>query len=176
MSEHLENQEIKNLKEIIYPYIIHWKFFIISIILCLSIYVIYINYTKKLYKINTTLIINDEKENGLAGQISSFENLGLDFGGSSSSIDNELNLLSSRNLISKVVKNLNLNITYYNLQSTRKDELYENLPIKINFLDKQCTINNKIASITIKAKITSTLTFVPYIKFLILLLFSFILG
>ena len=155
MSEHLENQEIKNLKEIIYPYIIHWKFFIISIILCLSIYVIYINYTKKLYKINTTLIINDEKENGLAGQISSFENLGLDFGGSSSSIDNELNLLSSRNLISKVVKNLNLNITYYNLQSTRKDELYENLPIKINFLDKQCTINNKIASITIK-KINSS--------------------
>lgn len=155
MSDNINNQENMNIKEIFYSYIIHWKYFILSIVLCFSIYILYIKHTKNLFKINTTLIINDEKENGIAGQISSFENLGLDFGGSSSSIENEINLFHSRSLISKVVKKLNLNITYYDLNSNRRDELYDNLPIKITLLDKDFYTNNKHSSIVIK-KINSS--------------------
>ncbi|MBP6754818.1 MAG: polysaccharide biosynthesis tyrosine autokinase [Bacteroidia bacterium] len=154
MSENINNKE-NNFKEVIYPYLINWKYFVLSILVFLSIYILYIKYTKNFYKINTSIIINDEKKNGITNQIESFESLGLNFGGSSSSIENEINLLHSRNLISKVTKELKLNITYYNLNSTRKDELYENLPIKINLLDKEFITNNKNASITIK-KISSS--------------------
>jgi len=121
-----------DIRGIIDKYLYHWKWILLGIILSLGIAFWYLRYTSNEYQASTSIII-DNQENGGASELAAFQDLGA-FGGSQNPLENEIGILKSLTLMEKVVKNLQLNVTYYDASKKANGELYRrDFPLKINF-------------------------------------------
>lgn len=151
---HLEEQEI-NIREELDKYLRYWPWFLISLFFSLTFAVIFLRSSTPRYKTVASVIIkNDENKGGaLSADLAAFENLGLMGGMSTNSIENEIGLLQSRRLMVNTVDALNLNISYYDALSFKKDELYLSSP----YLIKVININ---LSLLKKAKLASENQFI----------------
>ena len=126
-----EEKDNFNLIEIISPYLRNWKVYIISVTLSIIAAVIYLKHATPIYQVSTSLMLKDEKKGGGGiGALSEFEDLAL-FGGGSSNVDNELEILKSRNLINKVIERLKINTSYWQIDGFRKIAFYKNTPFVI---------------------------------------------
>jgi capsular exopolysaccharide synthesis family protein len=105
-----------------------WYWFALSIILCLMLAAVNIYKTPKVYRKQATIQIKESKSNS---QSSAFADLAGISGLSVSNVDNEIVVLGSRFLMEDVVKQLGLNITYYDKQFMRNIELYDDTPFRI---------------------------------------------
>lgn len=99
-----------------------WPWFLISIIVALSIGQLYLRYTTPMYATTTEIILNDTKKSGVDNSILE----GLGFNSGKFIMDNELRVLKSRTIMTKVVKELGLNIRYLVSGRLKTTELYGN--------------------------------------------------
>jgi tyrosine-protein kinase Etk/Wzc len=120
-----------NLREVLYKYIRHWRWFLFSLIFFTGLGYMYIKLSEPLYKIETDLLIKDNKGT-LDGQNDLLKN--LDLFSSDKIIDNEVQILKSNSILEKVIRGLNLQTSYYSTKGVRKHEAYENLPYKFELL------------------------------------------
>lgn len=98
-----EQEEQVDYKALFFKYLIHWKWFVASIVVCLIGGWIYLHYTTPVYSITGSVIIKDNKKNSSAGTgLGDLEDLG--FYSSTSNFDNEVEVLHSRTLLKKVVE------------------------------------------------------------------------
>src|SRR5690554_532657 len=125
-----EKESTINLKEEILKYLIHWRWFVISVFLALICAVIYIRFTPKSYNIATKILIKDEKSNDLANQLSAFSEMSI-LGGGKNNIENEIEILKSRTLIHNTLDSLNLNIKYIDNTGIVAVDLYKKSPIEV---------------------------------------------
>lgn len=110
-----------------------WYWFIISILISVSIAGIYLYRTPKVFRQNATIMVKDRSAMGgaVSGAASAFSDMvGLNMI-SSSNTDNEMMILQSRSLMESVVVKMNFYITYYKENKFRWTELYEYLPFRI---------------------------------------------
>ncbi len=128
MTEDKENPI--NLKEEIFKYLSHWRWFILSTVLALICAVLYLKYTPKSYNVATKILIKDEKSNDLANQLSAFSEMSI-LGNGKNNIENEIEILKSRTLIYNTLDSLNLNIQYVDNSEIVAKDLYHKSPIKI---------------------------------------------
>lgn len=125
-----------NIREEVEKYIIHWRWFLASVFVALLLAVAYLKVTQKTYKINTTIIVKDEKRGGgIASEMAAFADLGMLSGGKSN-VENETQVLKSRNLTERVVRRLQLNIDYIYKGKLVTKQLYDDSPISFNFVDR----------------------------------------
>jgi len=150
MSEN-SSEENENIKIIFLKYLSYWKYILLSLALCLSFAVIYLKFTQQSFKTTASLIVKDGSKNEISDQLSAFEGLGLNLGNSSSSVENEIQLLKSRSLISKVVQVLKLNVNYYDLNTVNNKEIFSEKPINITFLNGDSTAYQKTGLFEIKS-------------------------
>lgn len=116
-------------KEII-KYLKYWPWFIIGIIIFLSLGIIYLRYTTPVYSAKATIILNSE-EKGSGPAI--YTEMGA-FSGVGEDLINELGIMQSRTLMKDVVKSLNLHIQYFKDGKFRTVEIYEDLPFSLQVL------------------------------------------
>ncbi|RNL81640.1 polysaccharide biosynthesis tyrosine autokinase [Sinomicrobium pectinilyticum] len=121
-----------NLRDQLEAYLIHWKWFVISVVVCVALAFIYLRYATPQYNVSATIMIKDDKKGGITSELSAFQDIGL-FGNVTNSVDNEIEVLKSRTLMENVVKKLGLNIAYYTKGNIRTSEAYKNAPVRINF-------------------------------------------
>jgi len=125
-----------NLREEIEKYIFHWKWFVLGVVFALVGAYLYLRYTPNQYEVATTILIDDKDNGGIASELSAFEDLGL-MGNTKNSIDNEIELLKSRSLMGRVVKELEYNVSFYRQGRVINSEmLKEYAPIHLNFFKK----------------------------------------
>ena len=124
-----------NIKEQIDLYLIHWKWFVLAIVACLTVALLFLRYATPVYKISATILIKDDKKGGLANEFSAFSDLGF-MSGVKSNVDNEIEVLKSRTATFNTVKELGYNIRYFNKGNVKTSEVYKNSPIHVSFLDK----------------------------------------
>lgn len=144
MEEKFDNSENVNvnIREELEKYIIHWRWFVVSVLFTLILAFIYLRYTEKTYKVNTTIIVKDEKRGGgISTELSAFADLGMLSGGKSN-IENETQILSSRTLAERTVRRLQLNISYINEGRLINSELYNNSPVDFNFIERVFDFDN----------------------------------
>ena len=152
MSENSSKEkENENIKIILFKYLSYWKYILLSLVLSFSFAVIYLKFTQQSFKTTASLIVKDGSKNEISDQLSAFEGLGLNLGNSSSSVENEIQLLKSRSLISKVVQVLKLNVNYFDLNTVNNKELFSEKPINITFLNGDSTAYQKSGVIEIKS-------------------------
>ncbi len=116
--------------ETLLKYLKVWYVFALAIILCVGGAYLYITNATQLYKVSSTLLIqNDFKGDGLL-KGTAFSDLDMFHG--ARTVDNEMEVLRSRDLIYKTLKDLSLE-TRYAIDGTFNDkELYgKTLPIQV---------------------------------------------
>ena len=127
-----------NIQELLFRYLIHWPWFVISIIICIACAWGYLRLTTPIYNISATVLIKDEKKGGGASMSSDLEKMGLEgFVSSSSNVDNEIEVLRSKSLAREVVNNLGLFVTYMDEDEFPSKELYHTSPVLVSLTHQE---------------------------------------
>ncbi|SFW65218.1 capsular exopolysaccharide family [Sinomicrobium oceani] len=139
-----------NLRDQLDAYLVHWKWFVISVVLCVALAFVYLRYATPQYSVSATIMIKDDKKGGMMNsELSAFQDIGL-FGNMTNSIDNEMEVLRSRTLMENVVKKLGLNVVYYTKGSIRTSEAYKSTPVSVNFSLPDSVLHKADTSFTVK--------------------------
>ena len=72
-----QSEEQINIQEILFRYLIHWPWFVASVIVCVALAWGYLRLTTPIYNISATVLIKDEKKGGGANMSSELEKMGL---------------------------------------------------------------------------------------------------
>ena len=104
--------------------ILNWKWFILSLIVCLGMGYLYLRYARPQYQATAKLLIKDDDQNKSRGMgnsmIQNAANLG--FISNSNGIDNEIEILSAQDLATQAVIDMKCYVNYYH-KGTFKDQL-----------------------------------------------------
>ena len=130
-NEHSRNDI--NIKDQIFIYLKYWKWFLLSIVICLIATSIYLRYYVVQYGVSASILIKDEKKGGTS-ELSVFSDLNI-FSGRSN-VDNEIGIIKSRTLSQNTVKELDLDISYFSEGRVVYREIYSDTPIKVVFVKK----------------------------------------
>ena len=133
-----QQEEQVNVQEILFHYLIHWPWFVVSVIICVAIAWGYLRLATPIYNISATVLIKDEKKGGGASMSSELERMGLDgFVSSSNNVDNEIEVLRSKSLAMEVVNRLGLFVTYMDGDEFPKKELYRTSPVLVSLTPQE---------------------------------------
>ncbi|MDC3154334.1 polysaccharide biosynthesis tyrosine autokinase [Bacteroidota bacterium] len=97
------SEESFDLKKEFLKYLYFWKFFLVTTIFALAIGFLYLRYTNEVYISTSKIKIKDKKESSL--KLPTAADL---FSNSKINLENEIEVIKSKPIISEVVKNLNL--------------------------------------------------------------------
>ena len=125
-----------NFQTIYAALVLNWQWFLLSLIICFCLALIYLRYAEPVYEVSARMLIKDEnrKKNSANQMLAGVEDLG--FLSNSTGIDNEIEVLKSRVLLRDVVKDLKL-YTEYRTEGRVVDAInYQTQPFNID-LDPQ---------------------------------------
>ena len=120
-------------KEIVYKYIVFLPLFIVSISIALTVAYINIRYKVPIFSSSISLLIKDDKSSRGGGEDLILENLTTYK--KKTNLANEIEMIKSNSMISRVVRILNLNWSYYNEGNIKRVELYGNTSIHANWVE-----------------------------------------
>jgi capsular exopolysaccharide synthesis family protein len=122
----------KNLiKQLWFKYIPYWPLFFIFSVLAIAGAWFFLKYTTPLYQSTASILIKDEKK----GQDDSKMEESLNQLSSKKIVENEIEVLKSRELMTEVVKNLHLYAPVYQSRKLRPVSAYATSPIIIESID-----------------------------------------
>jgi tyrosine-protein kinase Etk/Wzc len=122
-----------NLKEQLDHYLVHWRWFLACGVLGLLLAFLYLRYTTPIYQAVTTIMVKDEKKGGMLSELSAFSDLGLG-SGMANNVDNEVEILKSRTLVTAAVQQRHLNIDLALKGKVVDRKIYGETPIQVHFL------------------------------------------
>lgn len=147
--EFQEKEEKIDLRKTIAKYLYKWPWFVASVMVCVISAYIYLRYSVPKYQTKTTLKF-DKKQNDLTSALSDLDNLGIGLG-NSDELKSEAAVVTSRPILMHVVRNLNLNVEYFNIGEIKDSQLFSKLPISakiLNFNDSFVSSEYRITKIT----------------------------
>ncbi|KAB6269786.1 polysaccharide biosynthesis tyrosine autokinase, partial [Bacteroides xylanisolvens] len=122
-------------------YLIHWPWFVGTVVVFLLGAWLYLRMATPVYNISATVLIKDDKKGGGAGMASELENLGLDgLISSSQNIDNEIEVLRSKTIAKEVVIDLNLYISYKDEDEFPAKDMYKTSPVQVNLIPQEAEL------------------------------------
>lgn len=124
--------ESVSIREMLEKYSIYLKWFILSVVIFLILAFLKVYYETPQYNISASILIKDKDNGDSFADLSDFADMGL-FGNSKNSLENEIEILKSRRLITKVVEELKLNISYFIEDSPIDREMFPNFPVVLHF-------------------------------------------
>lgn len=129
-----EEQSSLNFQTIYTAFILNWKWFILSILICIGIGFLYLRYTTPVYNTMTKLLIKEDNtrrsSRGGLQALESMSNLGII--SNSYGVENEQEILTSTAIAEQSVRDLKLYVTYYMKGRVKKRMLYKDQPINID--------------------------------------------
>ena len=144
-----------HLKEQFDNYLKYWGWFVFSIAICLFLSFLYLRYTQPQYKASATIVVKDERKGNMQSELSAFSDLGL-MTGVKNNVDNEIEIIKSRNIIQTAVKKLNFNISYFTEGRVKTIEVYKDNPIDVSFFDTDDSFYEKYQSYIVNSKSSNT--------------------
>ena len=131
-------EEEVNIQELLFRYLIHWPWFVASVLFCVVCAFAYLKVATPVYNVSATVLIKDEDKGGGATMASELEKMGL--GGmmnTKSNVDNEVEVLKSKSLALEVVEQLNLYVSYRNEDSWLSKEMYRTSPVLVSLTPQE---------------------------------------
>ena len=137
-----ENNDF-DIKKIIGQVINYWYLFAIGIVVCFGLAFFYARYATPSYKINGKITIDDQSNQGLGGKGSSSGSFDFsDILDIPSNAYNEIDILTTRSLMTKVVNELQLNVTIYRKGDIKYEELYDEAPFNIQYISDKDSVKD----------------------------------
>ena len=131
-----EDHDKINLKEEFYKYIYYWRWFVLALCISFCGAYYYIKKAAPQYNAAAFIMIKDNLKSGISEELQAVSDLGIVGNRSTNNPDNEIFIIKSRKIVSRVVDSLELNISYFEEQEAKTVETYKNSAIKITFLDE----------------------------------------
>ena len=140
MNNNIQEEEI-HINELIRPYLKRWKWFVLGGIFALFIAYLFLKTQNPVYEVVSTVLIKDSKKS-MGGQ--DFEML-RDLSGlgkmSSDGVDNEIEILKSKKLMTTVIKDLGLETDIYVPGFFKDTEVYgKTSPITVKIITEKETL------------------------------------
>lgn len=143
MNELSNNQELQNTTEeqssfnfqtIYTAFILNWKWFLLSILICVGIGFLYLRYSTPVYNITAKLLIKDDESSkrsgGGAGALQALESMSnLGIISNNYGVENEQEILTSTTIAEQAIRDLKLYASYYIKGSVKKQLIYKEQPI-----------------------------------------------
>lgn len=121
-----------SLLEILFRYLKHWKWFVLSIVVAMAVAFVYLRYTVPVYNVTATVILKDMKSSGGMGGMGGFGSLdGLELMGGVSNVENETFVIRSKNAVRTVADRLNFYTSYIVKGRIAESDMYTNSPFII---------------------------------------------
>ena len=124
-----------DLKKFLGRFIDQWKLYAICVPAFLILGYLFIRYSTPMFTVHAKVLIQDQQSNSSSSSfmppsmLSGFSDM-FDM---PSSVDDELAIFQTLDLMSKVVKDLNLNVSYFTKGNVRNVQLYKNCPFRADF-------------------------------------------
>ena len=154
MSENQTNtvsrqEETINIKDLIFLYLSKWKWFVLSLAVCLGVAVLYLLKSPSVYTRSATLLIEDnDKGSSISTADLGFSDMGLFQ--SNTNVNNEIIAMSSPALMQNVVQRLNLDMNYARDGRFHDEVLYgTSQPVVVKMEDLS---SNQSAALTLRIK------------------------
>ncbi|WP_353136531.1 polysaccharide biosynthesis tyrosine autokinase, partial [Pseudopedobacter sp.] len=132
----IQDSEI-NLKQIFEQYAYYWRWFVLSIIVCLIAAFFYLRYAESIYSVSAKILLQDDKQ--ASGELAGLSELSALTGGGtgySAFVSDQMEVIKSRRILRKVVELNKLNIEYFSKGNLKSNELLEdNSPVRIILLE-----------------------------------------
>ncbi len=125
----IDTEEAFDYKSLAFKLLRYWYFFVLTVFIALIIAFLFNKYTKPVYEISTTLLINDSR----GGAMDSQDLIGIGFGGNGQNVQNEVGKLKSYSLVFQTIKNLDFDVTYIVEDNFVNKELYHDNPFEVIF-------------------------------------------
>ncbi|MBA2973063.1 polysaccharide biosynthesis tyrosine autokinase [Acinetobacter baumannii] len=141
MSQTSKTEDPIDLKEIFFSLIAQWKLIVLCILISLVCALIYLRITPNTYSVDALVQVEDSKgaaSAALLGELS--KTVGIE---QKSPADAEIQILSSRMVLSQVIHNLNLDITIKNHDDTFFNRLLNQDKQNIDYKKDAVTFSNK---------------------------------
>lgn len=133
MEEQIQIQTAKtelsrlSIKDLFYKYIRFLPLFIVSVALALLIAWVYLRYSTLIYQSSGVLIIQDESSSSGGGD--KLDDLFAP--NNKKNIQNEIEYIKSKKMMTRVVKSLDLNFTYYAKGNIKELNVYKSCPFRV---------------------------------------------
>lgn len=124
-----KNQDRISISAFLMKYTIYWKYYLISLVVSVGLMYLYIQSQNKVYQIDAAVLFNDESGKGRA-DMAMLQELGI-LGGMNANVENEIEVMRSKDLFLNVVESLNLSVSLYRKEGLRKVNLYPDAPVQI---------------------------------------------
>lgn len=120
----------EDLRESVMKYLKYWYVFVLSIALSLGAAYLYLSTSTPVYKISSTLLMQDDRKGDGELKGTAFSDLNMFH--TDKKVDNEMEVLRSRDLIYKVLKGLSMETSYFREGRLKDKELYgKELPVQV---------------------------------------------
>lgn len=126
-----EEQSSFDFASIYTTVILNWKWFALSLIICLGIAAIYLRYTTPIYQSSAKMLIKDSDEGRSRGN-NMLNTATLGMISNSNGIDNEMEILTSHSLAQQTVRDLKLYATYYQVGKVKDRLVYKEQPVSVD--------------------------------------------
>ena len=165
--ESQEENSSLDFKTIYTLLVLNWKWFVLSIIICLSAAAIYLRYATPVYQADMKLLIKDDSsspKNSAVNQLLNSSTLGIM--NNSAGIDNEVVILGSTKLASQAVRDLKLYASYRMEGTVKNYVIYQTQPVNVDLDSKHLEDLKMPISLKIELEkgqyhITGKYTYVP---------------
>lgn len=142
-------------REVVEKYLNYWKWFLLALIVGFLLAKLYLNFERPQFEAITTIKIKNEQA-GDRSALSVFQDLGV-MAPANQIVEDEMEILFSKDLITEVIKSLKLNIKIFTNKNSLsnflddrlsfnthfyENEIYKNPPLEFNFLLKDSVLYN----------------------------------
>lgn len=112
--------------------ILNWKWFVLSLTVCLGLGFAYLRYTTPVYQAFAKILIKDNENTNSRYRNSMLNSSTLGLMTNSSGIDNEMEILASHSIAEQTVRDLKLYTNYYHKGKIKYNLLYKTNPISVD--------------------------------------------
>ncbi len=131
-----DDKKTVKLTDVISATMRHWPWIAVSVFVCVLLAVLYVMHQQPVYARDAAVVIKDDNQSGgaLSSQFSALAGMGMF--GNGLNLRDEVNKMQSPDLMSEVVRRLDLNNTYEIPGKLRNNLCYgDSLPVKISIPD-----------------------------------------
>lgn len=127
--------DLFSLRDIIDTFVYNWKWFVISVIVCVLAARLYLATKPKIYKRAAVMLVKDDSGSTTASRSRGGTDALMQLNGvvMGSSVQNEVYILQSHQIMKQVVRNLGLDVSYSYKHHLQTHKLYNDKPFVVQF-------------------------------------------
>lgn len=124
--------------DILLEYVKYWKWFVLSVVICMIIGGLIVLTTQKQYDPSLSILINEDK--GATSSEIDLNSFGVST--TTNNLENEIAILSSPDLMRVVVDSLNLQVSYFTKNIFKEHDIHLNTPYNVYILGDNASFSH----------------------------------